>query len=127
MCDYSLHAVASRPAKVGERLISTSFPRTSTRGFAVEGERDVAVCLMPGTELGFNEDVKYQRKWIWSGNAGFSVARFRKLESPPMSALRGPHRMDTFYRHYSVFSFALAAIAALVVMSGVLVFVEALR
>ena len=25
MCDYSLHAVASRPAKVGEMLITTSF------------------------------------------------------------------------------------------------------
>ena len=25
MCDYSLHTVASRPAKVGEMLITTSF------------------------------------------------------------------------------------------------------
>ena len=37
MCDYSLHAVASRPAKVGETLITTTFPGTSTRGFAAEG------------------------------------------------------------------------------------------
>jgi hypothetical protein len=34
MCDYSLHLVASRPAKVGDKLVSTSFPRTTTRGFA---------------------------------------------------------------------------------------------
>ena len=26
MCDYSLHLVASRPAKVGDKLVSTSFP-----------------------------------------------------------------------------------------------------
>jgi hypothetical protein len=36
MCDYSLHAVASRPAQVGETLITTAFPRTSTRGFTSE-------------------------------------------------------------------------------------------
>ena len=34
MCDYSLHATASRPARVGERLVSTVFPHTRTRGFA---------------------------------------------------------------------------------------------
>ena len=34
MCDYSLHLVASRPAKVGDKLVSTSFPHTTTRGFA---------------------------------------------------------------------------------------------
>jgi hypothetical protein len=51
MCDYSLHLVASRPAKVGEKLVSTRFPNTSTRGFASVGERNVAVCLLPGTEL----------------------------------------------------------------------------
>ena len=26
MCDYSLELVASRPAKVGDKLISTGFP-----------------------------------------------------------------------------------------------------
>jgi hypothetical protein len=53
MCDYSLHAVASRPAKVGETLITTTFRGTSTRGFAAEAEPEVAVCLLPGTELAF--------------------------------------------------------------------------
>ncbi len=53
MCDYSLHAVASRPAKVGETLVTTTFRGTSTRGFASIDEPEVAVCLLPGTELGF--------------------------------------------------------------------------
>ena len=30
MCDYSLDLVASRPAKVGDKLVSTSFPHTTT-------------------------------------------------------------------------------------------------
>jgi hypothetical protein len=58
MCDYSLHAVASRPAKVGDKLITTDFPDTLTRGFSAMGEPDVAVCLRPGTELAFEEEVE---------------------------------------------------------------------
>ena len=45
MCDYSLNAVASRPAKAGETLITTTFRGTGTRGFAAEAEPEVAVCL----------------------------------------------------------------------------------
>ena len=33
MCDYSLELVASRPAKVGDKLVSAGFPHTITRGF----------------------------------------------------------------------------------------------
>jgi hypothetical protein len=58
MCDFSLHAVASRPAKVGDKLITTDFSDTLTRGFAAIGEPDVAVCLRPGTELAFEEEVE---------------------------------------------------------------------
>src|SRR5437879_2816088 len=75
MCDYSLHAMASRPAKVGETLITTTFPRTSTRGFAAEGEPGMAVCLLPGTELAFEQDVKYDQGWIWTRTISFRVAK----------------------------------------------------
>jgi hypothetical protein len=54
MCDYSLHAVASRPARVGDKLVTSKFPRTDTRGFSAIGEPDVAVCLLPGTEIAFD-------------------------------------------------------------------------
>jgi len=80
MCDYSLHAMASRPAKVGETLVTTTFPRTSTRGFAAEGEPGVAVCLLPGTELAFEQDVKYDRGWIWTRTASFRVAKCGAVE-----------------------------------------------
>ena len=45
MCDYSLHHVATRPAKVGDKLVTTKFNNSITRGFAGVGEPHVAVCL----------------------------------------------------------------------------------
>jgi hypothetical protein len=80
MCDYSLHAVATRPAKVGETIVSTSFRGTSTRGFAAIDEPDVAVCLLPGTELGFESNVKYDQRWIWPRSAEFKVGQFRQID-----------------------------------------------
>ena len=52
MCDYSLHHVNARPAKVGDRLTIHDFG-LGTRGFAAPEDKDVAVCLLPGTELSF--------------------------------------------------------------------------
>ena len=80
MCDYSLHAVASRPAKVGETLISTTFRGTSTRGFASVDEPEVAVCLLPGTELAFAENVKYDKRWIWTREINYRVGKFGHIE-----------------------------------------------
>src|ERR1700704_1988959 len=80
MCDYSLHAVATRPAKVGETLITTTFRGTSTRGFASESEPAVAVCMLPGTELAFAEDVKYDNRWIWTRAINFRVGKFGAIE-----------------------------------------------
>jgi hypothetical protein len=64
MCDYSLHGVASRPARVGDRLVTTDFRNTLTRGFAAVGEPDVAVCLTPGTELAFEAEVERHYAWL---------------------------------------------------------------
>jgi hypothetical protein len=56
MCDFSLHSVRSRPAKVGDKLVTQSFG-TGTRGFAAPNDPKVAVCLMPGTELAFASEI----------------------------------------------------------------------
>ncbi len=80
MCDYSLHAVASRPARVGETLITTTFRGTSTRGFASESEPDVAVCMLPGTELAFAQNVRYDNRWIWTREANFRVGKFGEID-----------------------------------------------
>ena len=59
MCDYSIHAsVATRAARVGDKLISTNFKSSITRGFADVQEPHVAVCLRPGTELAFERPVE---------------------------------------------------------------------
>lgn len=81
MCDYSLHNVASRPATVGDVLITTKFPNTITVGFASVGEPRVAVCLRPGTELAFDREPEYWRplaRWLRRRVAG-TVARFRQV------------------------------------------------
>jgi hypothetical protein len=80
MCDYSLHAVATRPAQVGETLISTTFSGTSTRGFASKSDPAVAVCMLPGTELAFAEDVKYESRWIWAKAIKFRVGKFGVID-----------------------------------------------
>jgi hypothetical protein len=59
MCD-SLHHVKSRPAKVGDTLTTRNF-RTGTRGFAASEDASMAVCLLPGTELSFANEVAYSR------------------------------------------------------------------
>jgi hypothetical protein len=79
MCDYSLHLVASRPAKVGDKLISTRFPQTSTRGFASVDDRNVAVCLLPGTELAFEKEVQRDTGMVFGWKLGHSVAKFQHV------------------------------------------------
>jgi hypothetical protein len=81
MCDYSLHHVASRPAKVGDKLITTEFAKSITRGFSAVGEPEVAVCLLPGTEVAFDNDVQYRRALRFFGKAHVNhrVARFRQV------------------------------------------------
>jgi hypothetical protein len=56
MCDYSLHNVRSRPAKVGDKLTTRDFG-TGTRGFAASEDANLAVCVLPGTELSFAGEV----------------------------------------------------------------------
>jgi hypothetical protein len=81
MCDYSLHDVASRPAKVGDKLVSTQFPNAITRGFADPSQPRVAVCLLPGTELAFDREVECDAsfRFLPTRKSMHRVARFRQL------------------------------------------------
>ncbi len=87
MCDYSLHAVASRPAKVGDKLISANFVNSFTRGFAAVGEPNVAVCLRPGTELAFEREAVVDHGFgrllpsLGFGKIGEKLARFRQINT----------------------------------------------
>ena len=86
MCDDSLEHVASRPAKVGDKLVSTKFSNSITRGFAAVGEPNVAVCLLPGTEVAFDQEVACVQALglLPSRKIHERVARFREinLENP---------------------------------------------
>ena len=86
MCDYSLHNVATRPAKVGDKLVTTEFWNTMTRGFAAVEEPNVAVCLLPGTEVAFEANVRREVtgfQFLFSRKAKepvtHKVARFRQV------------------------------------------------
>jgi len=84
MCDYSLHNVASRPVKVADKLVTTKFKNSITCGFAAVGQPDVAVCLLPGTEIAFERDVECKRAFdigiLPSKLIGQRLARFRQID-----------------------------------------------
>ena len=93
MCDYSLELVASRPAKIGDELVTTRFQNSMTRGFAAMGEPNVAVCVLPGTEVAFKKEVKYERFFalfpsMKFGTLGKKVAQFRQINT----GKQGVHR-----------------------------------
>jgi hypothetical protein len=50
MCGYRPHSVKSRPAKVCGKLTAHDFG-TGTRRFAASEDMNVAVCVLPGTEV----------------------------------------------------------------------------
>ena len=81
MCDYSLENVLSRPAAVADRLVTTTFPNTITRGFAAVDDVHTAVCLRPGTELAFERPVEYDHPVThMRAKMETTVARFREVD-----------------------------------------------
>jgi hypothetical protein len=74
MCDYSLHHVATRPAQIEDKLVTTKFKNSITRGFAAVGEPHVAVCLLAGTEIAFDENVECEPSF------GIGILPNKKIE-----------------------------------------------
>jgi hypothetical protein len=97
MCDYSLHAVATRPAEVAETLVSTEF-FTGTRGFASPDNPQVAVCLRPGTEIAFEKDAQTDGM-MFRKNVGDRLARFRQIDT------------DKSHQHHDALEFSNGTIA----------------
>jgi len=88
MCDYSLQNVSSRPARIGDRLTTRDFG-TGTRGFAAPESADVAVCLLPGTELAFPGGITVaQRNFlVWKRNpVKHRTAIFRQVNKEALNA-----------------------------------------
>ena len=97
MCDYSLHAVATRPADVAETLVSTDFS-TGTRGFASPDNPQVAVCLRPGTEIAFEKDAQTDGM-MFRKSVGDRLARFRQIHT------------DRAHQHHDALEFSNGTIA----------------
>ena len=86
MCDYSLHAIKTRPAHIADKLCVRDFG-TGTRGFAAAEDSHIAVCLRPGTELAFTDVVRRVRTWPWSnGVIQHRTAIFRQINCNNLSA-----------------------------------------
>jgi hypothetical protein len=88
MCDYSLQNVRSRPAKVGDKLTTHDFG-TGTRGFAAPEDCKMAVCVLPGTELAFADDVACLPTGLFRWNAKIAnhrTAIFRQINKDKMVA-----------------------------------------
>ena len=98
MCDYSLHGFATRPAKVGDQLVTTQFWNTTTRGFSAVEEPRVAVCLLPGTEIAFEN--KVERHLI-----GFQLLFRRTRPLPHLVARFRQVNMDNFCTHHDALEF----------------------
>jgi hypothetical protein len=81
MCDYSLQNVRSRPASVGDDLFTRNFG-TGTRGFAASEDLNMAVCLMPGTEIAFPEGVSIVHRSFFGWprrTVSYAAAIFRQI------------------------------------------------
>ena len=88
MCDYSLQSVRSRPAKVGDKLVTRDFG-TGTRGFAASDDLGLAVCVLPGTELAFAGDVAHLPTGLFGWRTktiNYRTAIFRQLNKVKLAA-----------------------------------------
>jgi hypothetical protein len=94
MCDYSLHHVKTRPAKVGDQLVTRQFTH-GTRGFSAPEDINVAVCVLPGTELSFENEVERARDWPWiiKNTIHHKTAIFRQVN------------LDKHYAHHDALEF----------------------
>ncbi len=102
MCDYSLEFVASRQATVADRLVTTTFANTITRGFAAADDVNTAVCLRPGTEIAFEREVFFEHPVTYAVTClPTKVARFRQID------LHVPHM------HHDALEFATGEIVPL--------------
>jgi len=76
------------------KLVSTTFPGTITRGFAPQGDPNTAICLLPGTEIAFEDEVRYYEEVThFPTRKASTVARFRQVD------------LDNAYAHHDALEF----------------------
>jgi hypothetical protein len=92
ICDYSLHNVKARPAKLGEKLTTHHF-NSGTTGFSGSEDANTAVCVLPGTELAFARSVSYWPRGLFAWKARtirHRTAIFRQInnDNPQRTTMR---------------------------------------
>jgi hypothetical protein len=103
MCDYSLTNVKSRPAAVGDKLVTKNFG-TGTIGFtdpSTLADERVAVCVLPGTEIAFDDPVAINGYVGTFKQTQHKLARFRQINK------------DEKLRHHDAIEFPDGEIALL--------------
>jgi hypothetical protein len=80
MCDYSLEMYGSRPAREGEKYVTTRFP-SGTIGLAALGDRSTPVCVQCDTKLMLEEVPKSLQDRL--GVTSRAEATFVRLERGP--------------------------------------------
>ena len=85
MCDFSLHTLKSRPAKVGDKLIIHNFG-TGTTGFAAPDDLTTAVCVRPGTEIAFDKAIEVNNAFFGTKKKPTRVAIFRQINKETVVA-----------------------------------------
>jgi hypothetical protein len=108
MCDFSLQAVRSRAAKVGDRLVTRDF-RTGTRGFADVDDSNLAVCLKPGTEIAFADNVELQS----TGLLGL-----RRKTTPHKTAIFRQINKEKLAAHHDALEFSDGNVVLLTMLCG---------
>ena len=66
--------------------MTTKFKNSLTRGFAAIEELTVAVCVLPGTEIAFEQDVEYCHSLLPNQKVAERLARFRQINKEQASA-----------------------------------------
>jgi hypothetical protein len=95
--------VRSRAARLGDRLVTQGFFGTLTHGFAAAEDRSTAVCLLPGTELAFDHNVKVKGYFFYK-SIGVNTAVFRQVDQ------------DNPYRFHDALEFADGTIVLLTML-----------
>ena len=76
-------ATILKDGEIEDRLVTPKFRKSIPRGFAAVGDPNVAVCLLPGTEIAFDENVECEPSFgigiLPNKKIGQRLARFRQM------------------------------------------------
>jgi hypothetical protein len=87
MCDYSMHALQNRKAVVGDKIKTSVFNGHSSPGIesCKPGESMVAICLIPGTGIEFDQPITYRHNGYLMRASDFKVAKYVHIPNPSYS------------------------------------------